>query len=142
MYQCHVCSRKAKGLTYYKFYTKGDKVLWKTEGEGLIVIRDSKAICLDCARVGNPENLKMHNFTWKDGTVSAWKKRPSKPFHEIKCDCGFVECFRLKVHAKEKGWKGTKCKKCQPKKRIRELEEEVASLKAKLAKIRKLSNVE
>ena len=128
--ECHVCKVKKKGgLTLFQFYGKNGKVYWKT-------IRDGKPVCGKCAgwdiMSGSITNqMKFHNFTWHDGTVSAWKARPGMPYKQFECKCGHIQCFQFEKAKSQ-------CPKCKPKKRIRDLEEENRQLRAKLAKIEHL----
>lgn len=149
--ECHICKTKRKGgLTLFQFYPKNGKVYWKNkvlscqhmdwDGEPgcscCHTIRNGKPVCGNCAgwdvESGQITNkMKGHNFTWKDGSVSAWKNRPTKPFYQSECECGHIECFRLEVNAKN-------YQHCKGNKRIRQLEDENTILKAKLAKIQQL----
>jgi len=151
--ECHVCKTKKKGgLTLFQFYPKNGKVYWKNkilscshmdwDGEPgcscCHTIRDGKPVCGNCAGwdilSGSITNeMKFHNFTWDDGTVSAWKARPGMPYKQFECDCGHTECFEF-----EKTKQEYQCPKCKPKKRIRDLEDENKALRAKLAKIEHL----
>ena len=166
--QCHVCrTKKIGGLTLVKFYAKNGKIWWENnvlscthrnyDGEAgcscCHTIRDGKPVCGSCAgwnilsgRITN--NMKKHNFTWTDGSVTAWKKKPSFPLFHFECDCGKINCFPLVSDAKRAGWTGQeipiqgkyfmKCPTCKPKRTREELEEENTILKAKLAKITRL----
>ena len=77
--------------------------------------------------------MKKHNFTWHDGTVSAWKPRPGMPYKQFECKCGHIKCFNY-----DKEVASYKCTGCSPKKRLRDLEDENKQLRAKLAKIEHL----
>ena len=151
--QCHVCKKKKKGgLTLFKFYSKHGKIYWKNkilscshinwDGEPgcscCHTIRDGHPVCGSCAgwdvmTGGITNQMKKHNFTFTDGTVSAWKHRPGIPYLQFECGCGNIKCFQ---HEKNKQEYRCPCKK--RKKTCEELEEENKQLKAKLAKIESL----
>ena len=138
MPRCTVCKATKKGWTYFQFYSDG-VVKRRRTGEGDVTLRDGKAVCLVCAAVDVEENFRGHNWTWEDGSVSAWKSRPNQPLHQYDCECGAVACFRFTAQAKASGWVGSTCKDCGTRKRMRELEEENEELKRRLAKIQKLT---
>ena len=151
--QCHVCKSKRKGgLTLFKFYSKQGKVYWKNQvvscqhieydGEPgcscCHTIRDGKPVCGECAgwdimSGGITKQMKYHNFTWHDNTVSAWKPRPHIPYKQYECECGHIRCFKYQKTVEE-----YECPKCKPKRSLEDLERENKQLRAKLAKIEHL----
>ena len=154
--KCHVCKKKTKGgLTLFNFYSKHGKIYWKNkvlscshidwDGEPgcscCHTIRDGHPVCGSCAgwdvmSGGITNAMKKHNFTWVDGTVSAWKHRPGLPYHQFQCDCGHIKCFE---HEKDKEEYHCPCKNKRNFARLCEdLQEENDKLKAKLAKIENL----
>ncbi len=151
--QCHICKTKRKGgLTLFKFYNNKGKVYWKNkvvfceheqyDGEPgcscCHTIRDGKPVCASCAGWDLlsgcvTKQMKYHNFTWHDNTVSAWKTGPHIPYKQFECACGHIKCFKYQATVEE-----YECPKCKPKRSREDIVRENKQLRAKLAKIQRL----